>query len=83
MMVYSREKISFEDVKYNLQTKLHLDNEMIIIEKGDQGVSLVTDRGRSKEKILKDSRSIRCLDTRILCVILVRRRAKLRMIILS
>jgi gag-polypeptide of LTR copia-type len=34
MMVYSREKISLEDVKYYLQTKLHLNNDMIIIEKG-------------------------------------------------
>jgi hypothetical protein len=46
-MVYSREKITLEDVKSTFQVKLHLDNEMTNIEKGSQGVGLVVDRGRS------------------------------------
>ena len=33
IMVYSRDKITLEDVKSNLQAKLHLDNEMTNVEK--------------------------------------------------
>jgi gag-polypeptide of LTR copia-type len=47
MMVYSREKITLEDVKSTFQAKLYLYNEMTNIEKGSQGVGLVVDRGRS------------------------------------
>jgi gag-polypeptide of LTR copia-type len=47
MMVYSREKITLEDVKSTLQAKLHLDNEMTSVEKGSQSVVLIVDRGRS------------------------------------
>ena len=38
MMIYGREKISLEDVKGNLQAKLHLDNEITSVDKGSQGV---------------------------------------------
>jgi gag-polypeptide of LTR copia-type/GAG-pre-integrase domain len=57
MMVYSREKITLEDVKSTLQAKLHLDNEMINVEKESQGVSLVVDRGRSWHKTSKEGRT--------------------------
>jgi len=57
MMIYGREKISLEDVKGNLQTKLHLDNEMTSVDKGSQGVGLVTERERSKDKTPIGSRS--------------------------
>jgi len=57
MMIYGREKISIEDVKGNLQAKLHLDNEMTSVDKGSQGVGLVAERGRSKDKTPMGSRS--------------------------
>jgi gag-polypeptide of LTR copia-type len=57
MMVYSREKNTLEDVKSTLQVKLHLDNEMTNVEKGSQGVGLVTNRGRSWHKTLKECRT--------------------------
>jgi len=50
MMIYGREKISLEDVNGNLQAKLHLDNDMTSVDKGSQGVGLVAERGRSKDK---------------------------------
>ena len=50
MMIYGREKISLEDVKDNLQAKLHLDNEMTSVDKGSQGVGLVAERGRFRDK---------------------------------
>jgi len=34
MMIYGREKFSLEDVKGNLQAKLHLDNKMTSVDKG-------------------------------------------------
>ena len=49
-MIYGREKISLEDVKSNLQAELHLDNEMTSVDKGIQGVGLVAEQGRSKDK---------------------------------
>ena len=57
MMIYGREKISLEDMKGNLQAKLHLDNEMTSVDKGSQGVGLVAERGRSKDKTPMGSRS--------------------------
>jgi len=57
MMVYGREKISLEDVKGNLQAKLHLDNEMTSVDKGSQGVGLVAERGRSRDKTPMGNRS--------------------------
>jgi len=56
MMIYGREKISLEDVKGNLQAKLHLDNEMTSVDKGSQGVGLVAERGRPKDKTPMGSR---------------------------
>jgi hypothetical protein len=49
LMVYSREIITLEDVKSNLKTMLHLDNEMINIENGSSSVGLFMDRSRLKE----------------------------------
>jgi hypothetical protein len=57
MMVYSREKITFEDIKSTLQVKLHLDNEMINVEKRSKCIGLVVDRGRSWHKTLKEGRT--------------------------
>ena len=57
MMIYGREKISLEDVKGNLQAKLHFDNEMTSVDKGSQGVGLVVERGRSRDKTPTRSRS--------------------------
>jgi len=50
MMIYGREEISLEDVKGNLQAKLHLDNEMTSVDKGSKGVGLVAKRERSRDK---------------------------------
>jgi gag-polypeptide of LTR copia-type len=57
MMIYSRDYICLEDVKSNLQAKLHIDNEMINMEKGGQSVGLVVDRDRSYDKNPKHSRA--------------------------
>ena len=57
MMVYSREKITLEDVKSNLQAKLHIDNEMTNVEKGSQGVGLVVDRSRPRDRNPNDKRT--------------------------
>jgi len=57
MMVYDREKISLEDVKGNLQAKLHLDNEMTSVDKGSQGVGLVAKGGRLRNKTPMGNRS--------------------------
>ena len=57
MMVYGRKKISLEDVKGNLQAKLHLNNEMTSVDKGSQGVGLVAERERSRDKTLMGNRS--------------------------
>jgi len=57
MMIYGKEKISLEDVKGYLQAKLHLDNEITSVDKGSQGVGLVAERGRSKDKTPMGNRS--------------------------
>jgi gag-polypeptide of LTR copia-type len=49
LMVYSRERITLEDVKNNLRTMLHLDNEMTNIEKGSSIAGLFVDRSRPNE----------------------------------
>jgi len=56
-MVYGKEKLSLEDVKGNLQVKLHLYNEMTSVDKRSQDVGLVAERGRSRDKTLMESRS--------------------------
>jgi gag-polypeptide of LTR copia-type len=56
MMINSREKIIFEDVKSTLQVKLHLDNEITNVEKGSQCVGLVVDQVRSWHKTPKKGR---------------------------
>jgi hypothetical protein len=57
MLIFSRDKISLEDVKSNLQAKLHIDNEMTYVEKGSQGVGLVVDRGRPRDRNPNDTRT--------------------------
>jgi len=74
MMIYDREKISLEDVKGNLQAKLHLDNEITSVDKGSQGVGLVAERGRSRDKPRGEVEVGQSQSTRILHAIIVRRR---------
>jgi len=83
MMVYGREKISLEDVKGNLQSKLHLDNKMTSVDKGSQGVGLVAERRRFRDKTPMGSRSRSKSKHRILHAIIVRRRDTQRPIVLS
>jgi gag-polypeptide of LTR copia-type len=44
LMIYSRERITLEDIKGNLKTMLHLDNEMTNIKKESSSVGLFVDQ---------------------------------------
>jgi len=57
MMVYGREKISLEDVKGNQQAKLLLDNKITSVDKRSQGVGLLAERERSRDKTPMENRS--------------------------
>ena len=57
MLIYSRDKISLEDVKSILQAKLHIDSKMTNNEKGSQGVGLIVEQGRSWDRNSKDTRT--------------------------
>jgi hypothetical protein len=56
-MLYSKDSITFEDVKNNLLVKSNMDNDLSKLENDHQGVGLIAETGQKKKNLTSSTHS--------------------------